>query len=73
MNQNARRNRLICSIPIFVLLAGLLLPMVRVQADDLPAQTSSAACHNLDLVVLVDQSASMRNNDVNRQRIEVPN
>ncbi len=72
MNQNARRNRLICSIPIFVLLAGLLLPMVRVQADDLPAQTSSAACHNLDLVVLVDQSASMRNNDVNRQRIEVP-
>lgn len=64
-------------ILLFVLIGlGVLLlraapsaALAGIPAQAVPVDVS--ACHNLDLVVLIDQSASMKNNDVNRQRIEV--
>lgn len=54
-----------------ILIAALLgvAPRAARAAQDAP--TGGSACHNLDLVVLVDQSASMRGNDVRGQRLEV--
>ncbi|MDS4057601.1 MAG: VWA domain-containing protein [Candidatus Contendobacter sp.] len=72
MNHHLARTRLFHFIALIVLLAGALPPVVRALADT-PSSTADDvnACHSLDLVVLVDQSASMRNNDTSGQRLEV--
>lgn len=59
-----------------LILAGLLLVAPHVARADVAAQvgntpTMDTACHNLDLVVLIDQSQSMRSNDTRGQRLEV--